>query len=420
MKHLIHYILCIITLLPHTLPAIDNPHFYRATNFFLEPRIEHTLFTSFDATIGGGSTSTSRNNNHKTVPLFDIYGPHAIQPLGLDIPYPENTFPYVDLLQKLAALPQRPNFGNISIDGTFSITESNLSYTQNLIKGLLLFLHIPIRKLSIRNIQFIDASPDDAIFPNKNTPEWHNVVEHLPLILKTYNLNAHSQTEIGCGDLSCYLGWTHNYQDTKTLDFIDGTLMIGFLAPTGKRKNENALFSLPLGYNGHWGLPITGIASLGMYEWITLGAYLNTIIFADTIKTLPVKTNPLQSSLIKLTQADVSTHKGTIWHTGFYFKADHFVYGLSFTTAYSYATEQKTTLKPLSTTISSEIINTDQSLAGWNMHTVHFLAEYDFAKENSSTGKRIGLFYNYQVGGKRIFTTNVGGGSLGLDIAWDI
>lgn len=32
--------------------AIDNPHFYRATNMFLEPRLEHDYLTTFDATLG--------------------------------------------------------------------------------------------------------------------------------------------------------------------------------------------------------------------------------------------------------------------------------------------------------------------------------------------------------------------------------
>src|SRR5204862_3907143 len=112
-------------------------------------------------------------------------------------------------------------------------------------------------------------SPDDTIFPNKNTPVWKNILRVFPSLLKAYIINAQPTTEIGFGDLSSYLGWTHNYQETTILDFIDTTIMKGILAPTGKKRKENTLFSLPLGYNGHWGWPITGMASLGLYEWIT-------------------------------------------------------------------------------------------------------------------------------------------------------
>jgi len=420
MKYRLYYTISIITPLVFCLKAIDNPHFYRATNFFLEPRIEHPFLTSFDATIGGGSSSTAKNANHKTVPLLDIYGTHHIQTIGLDVPNITSN-KYSSLLQALSLLPERKNFATISINGTFSIIETNLSYTQNLLKGFLLFFHIPVRKLSIDDIKFIDLSPEDAIFPNKNTPEWKKVWHRLPFILKSTDININPQTEIGVGDFSSYFGWTHNYQETKILDFIDTTIMAGILAPTGKKRKENALFALPLGYNGHWGFPISGMACLGMYGWITMGAYFNTIFFADKITTLPIKTNEKQKGIIKLAKTDVSMHKGPIWHTGIYLKADHFAYGLSFTTAYSFAGEAKSKIKAFNCKeFNTTLINSDSSLQNWNMHTLHFLAEYDFAKEDSSTGNRIGIFYNYQVGGKRIFKTNVGGGSLGLDISWSM
>ena len=54
------------------------------------------------------------------------------------------------------------------------------------------------------------------------------------------------------------------------------------------------------------------------------------------------------------------------------------------------------------------------------MHTIHLFTEYDFTKQNNKFGPRIGFFYNVQVGGKRIFKTNIVGDSFGLDIAWDL
>ena len=57
-------------------------------------------------------------------------------------------------------------------------------------------------------------------------------------------------------------------------------------------------------------------------------------------------------------------------------------------------------------------------LKSWNMHTVNFVAEYDFTKEDAKVGNRIGLFYNLQFAGKRTFNTNIAGGTYGLDIGW--
>lgn len=93
--------------------AIDNPHFYRATNMFLEPRLEHDYLTTFNATIGGGSTEKGRNSSNAIVPIFDIYGKNTVPALG-------------------------PDNADLTIDGRFTIIESNLSFAQNLAKGFFL------------------------------------------------------------------------------------------------------------------------------------------------------------------------------------------------------------------------------------------------------------------------------------------
>ena len=403
------------------LSGIDNPHFYRATNLFLEPRLEHNYLSTLDITIGSGSTSTGRNRNHTTVPLFDIYGPNQMLELGANLPNNDLNNPYDLILIQLALLPQRENFATLSIDGSFKIIEANIAYMQNLTKGFFLFFHLPIRSLKIDDISFTDLSPDDDIFPNKNTPQWQRFLQFFNPILAQFNLSTSPTKETGCGDFSAYVGWTHNYQNTTVLDFIDGSIMTGFLAPTGKQRNENNPFSLPLGYNGHWALPLCGMASIGAYEWITVGIYANALFFGSKNQTIHVKTSPTQSNIIKLPQEEVSIDKGTIWHTGAYFKADHFGHGLSFTAAYAYATEQKSHLKPQSQVVAtSAALNSDQTFKGWSMHTLNFFAELDFTTEDSKIGPRVGFFYNYQITGKKVFKTNVAGGTFGIDIGWDM
>jgi hypothetical protein len=250
---------------------------------------------------------------------------------------------------------------------------------------------------------------------------WQNVFQNIYPLLAHYRLNACPTTSIGVGDLSSWLGWTHNYQETQTLDFVDCTFMFGFLAPTGKQRNENELFSLPTGYNGHWGFPLCTAASIGFYEWVTIGGYLNALFFINKTRTMRVKTDPAQSGIIKLACADVSDHRGPLINTGFYFKADHVGHGVSVTAAYSFASQQKSHLTPQNTAaLSDDAINSDATLKGWNMHTLNFLAEYDFAREGSTIGNRVGLFYNLQVAGSRVFDTNMFGGTYGVDISWDL
>ena len=385
---------------------------------FLEPRLEHDYLSTFDATVEGGSTTQGRSANNTIVPLLDIYGPTNIQNLNVNTRFTNPNNPYDALLNNLAELPQRDNFANLSIDGKFHIIESNLSFTQNLSHGLLLFFHLPVRKLKINDISFTDLSPNDNIFPNKNTPEWQAVLQDLNPLLKNYGICTSSATEISVGDFSSYLGWTHNYQETTTIDFVDVTLMAGVLSPTGKQKNENNPFSLPTGYNGHWAFPLCGMLSFGHYEWITFGGYVNSLFFINKDKTIRLKTDIDQSGIFKLASGEVSVHRGPLIHTGLYLKADHFGHGFSFTTAYSFASQQKSHLTPRNPVLFDRtIINSDPTLSGWNMHTFNFILEYDFAREGDKVGNRVGLFYNLEIAGKRTFNTNIAGGMYGLDIS---
>lgn len=401
------------------LHGIDNPHFYRATNMFLEPRLEHDYLATFAATLGGGSTTKGRSENNTMVPLLDIYGTHNIQALNVNTIFTNPHDPYDLLLNNLAQLPHRPGFATISLDGSFSIIEANLSYAQNLSRRLFLFFHLPVRRLKISDITITDLSPDDHVFPNKNSPEWQQVLHVLNPLLAHYGINSSATTTTGVGDLCSYVGWTHNYQETHTLDYIDYSFMAGFLAPTGKKRDENKLFSLPTGYNGHWGFPLCMMASLGWYEWVTIGGYVNSLFFINRDHAMRLKTDCDQSGIIKLACSDVSVHKGPVVNTGIYFKADHVGHGFSVTTAYSFAFQHKDQLTPQNPAVFDRaVINSDETIAKWNMHTFNFALEYDFTREGKKVGNRIGLFYNLQIAGIRTFNTNVVGGTYGLDISW--
>jgi len=397
--------------------AIDNPHFYRATNMFPEPRLEHDYLLTFDVSIEGGSTGKGRSANNTIVPLFDIYGTHMLQPLARNNSFLDPTNLFDRMLINLGALQDRTNFATFSIDGSFNIIESNVTLIQNFSHGLFLFFHLPVRQLKIHDIHFIDLSPDDDVFPNKNTAEWQDILTNFNPLLTHLGINAHATTSAGPGDLTSFIGLTHNYQETRRLDFIDITGMAGFLAPTGKIKNEHNLFSLPTGYNGHWGFPLCGALSFGFYEWVTIGGYLNTLFFLNKDRCISLKTHPSEQGIIKSAFGTVSEHRGPLIHTGLFIKADHVGHGVSVTTAYSFASQQKSHLAAKNNIFDNTVINSDEGLKGWNMHTFNFSAEYDFAREGSKVGNRIGLFYNLQVAGSRVFVTNIAGGMWGIDIS---
>lgn len=415
-----------------SLSAYDNAHFYRATNLFFEPRIERDYLTSADLFLQAGSTKCARNKCNDTVPLLDVYGTADMHELAIGVPCKDLSNPYDMIITQLSLIPSRcqtgidadkiqKKFANFSISGEFSIFEGYFSFAQNLVRGFYFHLIFPIRRLDIDNICFCDISPTDDACPNINTPIWQTFKDNIDAILERYCLSRCAVSDTNIGDMTAYLGWTHSFQNTEVLDFVDTTIKVGVIIPSGQQKNEDQVFSLPFGYDGHVGVVIDGDFAFGAFDWFTLGAHFETIVFADKTKPIRLKTGQYQSGWIKLAKAESKREKGVLWQVGTYLKADHFVRGLSLLFGYSYTQKNDDELTPCDAELyCPSIVNSDEALFGWKMHTLNFWLEYDFATETSVIGPRIAAYYNYVAGGKRIFTTGVGGGNFGVDIRWDL
>lgn len=403
------------------LTGYDNHHFYRASSFFGEPRFEKPWLGSFDVTVAGGSSCTGINNSGCKTCLLDSWGLHNMQALGAHVPGLDPTNPADAAVIALGNLPKRDCFGLLSFAGKFSIVEANCSYIQNFTHGLFGQLHIPIRTIKLATTQFRDYSPQNSREPNAHSPEWLAFLQQLDAIMSRHNLCACDYRHTGIGDMSVLAGWTKNYEETEVLDYVDFTIKTGLLLPTARAKNENNPFDIPFGYNKHLGFPLMVDCSFGVFEWLTAGAHFGTLFFLDKTKDIRMKTDCAQSGLIKLAQGCAKIAKGPLWDIGSYIKIDHARQALSFILGYTYANKTSDTLHPYDTTVfKSSIVNSDELYKGWAMHTLHILLEYDLNQEEKKVGPRIGITYNQALDGKRIFKTSLWGGSLGLDIQWDL
>lgn len=425
--------LCLVSLLVgFTARAYDNAHFYRATNFLYEPRIERGYLSTLEFIIHKGSTDKGRNRFHNTVPLFDTWGLSNMHELGKGVPKDLSNV-YDLILNDLSMIPSRcldkycctcsapQEFATYSISGEFDIIEGIFDVIQNFHHGIYAEVYVPMRKMRINEICRCDNSPQDTICPNINTPLWQTFKNNFDKILAHHDLTFDNVSVSGVGDISLLLGWARSFQKIEVLDFVDLDLSFGVLIPTGAEINPNQVFSIPLGYDGHLGAIINAEFAFGAFDWLDIGAYFNTIVFGSKTKCVRIKTSPFQSGVIKLALAESTISKGTQWQAGGYIKFDHFARGLSFLFGYSFANQNGDEINPCDPEkFSPAIASSDAMIQGWKMHTLCFGLEYDFAKKGSQFSPRIGINYNYIAGGKQIFLTNTGGGFFGLDIAWDI
>jgi|GEM_PF-1920934 len=336
----------------------DVLHYYRADPLFSEPRFEKPWLASLDIGLGSGYTSTAFNNHGKKVNILNIY----------DLP--------------------KKHENKMAQKGSFVFHEINIAYTQNFNYGLFIKAHLPLRTdtffihtITGDSIQ----NRDDQLATDQHIPgqKKENIFEPGPSIIATQCIK-----NTDAGDLSIMAGWTINYQKPKTLDFVDITLKAGILFPTGQQKNFYP-FSVPHGYDGLWGIPISADIAIGCYEWLTIGSHLE-------ILPLWARHNPI-----------------TYGRVGMYSKADHIMHGLSLLLGYTYS--NKNSSHALSKKIGPT--TTKPEIEPWSMHTIHFALEYDLTEYDSFLGPRIGFFIDTPVYGKNIFKTTMSGIFLGLEIA---
>jgi len=406
--------------------TLDRVHFYAANRFWEEPRLEKPYLLSTDLAIWRGSTCEGRDacrctKDCKKPNILNIYGTYNMHALGKNVPDKDPTKPENIVLDNLQQIEAKDCFGHLSFTGKFRMAGGEMLLTQNFKRGFFIQLHLPIRCLEVRNICYTDLSSSGPASPNKTEPEWQEFLAAFRSILTLYDLNISSFKKTSAGDISLLVGWTRNYEDTERLDFVDWTIKTGVLFPSGKKRNPNKVFSIPTGYDGHWGIPISFDLSIGLYEWITLGTHLHIIPLLKRIGTVRMKTAPEQSGMIKLAKGTAKIKSGLVTQVGLFAQADHIISGLSLTTGYSYAYQGNKKICPCETEkFNSSVVNNDEMFKKWSVHTIHFKVDYDFTKEKNRIGSRLGIFVDWHVGGKRTFKTNRFGPQLGLDFLLEV
>lgn len=404
-------------LVTSTILAFDYVQFYRAPLFFGEPRFERPGLSSAQITVTHGRATHAKNGVSKKTNLLNLYGVHHLQHMVSGVTESINN-PYQSVLQQLAALPNSKNFATLSLAGSLHTSEIMLDFAQNITNGFFVRAQLPLRKIHVSTAQFTDLTPINDHTLNRSNTIWQEVLQSLDPILEQYSLTRNSYKTQGPSDLACSLGWTINYDDTGYYDFVDTTIQTGALIPVSCPQNSNHLLELPLGYNKHAGGFIIFEHSYGLYDWMTFGLHFQALFFfANSSFTQRVKTDNQQSGLVLLQKEKIQEALGNQYVLGLFFKADHFIRGLSLTGGYSYSKQQNSTWFLLDH--NKSYLFHDERLAGWSMQTFHFVADYDFADFNHQNLPIIGLVYNVPFYGKHIIKTALLGGSITLNIGWD-
>lgn len=387
--------------------GFDRSFFYRSSSFWGEPRFEKPCLSTYELQVTTGKTCIANDECGKKTNIFRINKPFFINKKKKK------------KLKKLKCLTFPCDSKENLIKGLFELVEVNFNYFQNLHKGIFWHFHVPAVSITITPIIPEPEIEIPNFIDSVNLPAELNKLKSFDVIDPRELSNCRPTEKIrGFSDSTLFLGWTTNYEDTTYLDYIDCTLKLGVLFPTGKRGSKTDIFDIPLGYNGFWGIAWYLDIAWGLFEWLTWGIHNDGVGFIDKSICLSVKKNNKFDSL-SLQKIVADLHSGTVWRVGGFLKADHLWWGLSLIMAITY--EQKNHDKIIASTNQKNLFFNcnDIQFNRWTRLIYQIVAEYDFAKNANLCNPRIALIYNHQISGKNVLRTNILGGYIGLEMAWN-
>lgn len=312
----------------------------------------------------------------------------------------------------------------VKFDGKYSELDLTVfgKYTlKNFIDGNLdISVHLPIRWRKLDEIKYEDLSPDflpsvQYYFKQNYTKTFDIFKSAMKTIDATLDFSECDKT--GIGDLVVMLEWLKSFKQNKeALKNVDLYLKLGVSCPTAQTQDLDKVFSLPLGNDGAWGLPLGFGIGLDFNYSLRVGGDVEFFILFDETKEHRLKTDPDQTEFLLLNKSRATLDSGLTWKFNIFLQAYRFYKGLSFKFDYEYIKHDDDTLYEKTDTFDRNIINTANSLKEWNTHNLIFQLNFDlFMWQKILTRPQISLFYKYPIAGKNIINMNTFGGQLGFN-----
>jgi hypothetical protein len=207
------------------------------------------------------------------------------------------------------------------------------------------------RPSSFHNLQYTQY----AFFLGCNPIEHGFATAFIPFVHLKQSREANKPLECHATEpITLTVGATGSILSHPRLDFIDFSIESGITLPPSHDIGSASA-----------GLPLKGVANVGIFDWLTVGLEADVILFF----------NPHPSS-----------QKNICW----YFKADHIMRGFSAHIGYSYSTQENTPLVWY------------PALPCWSMHTLHIAVSFDAAREQHPHLPWLEFFYDHVLSGKNI------------------
>ena len=186
--------------------------------------------------------------------------------------------------------------------------------------------------------------------------------------------------------------------------------------PTAEKKNIDNAFSIPLGNDGAWGIPLGAGLGLDFEHHIRLGGDVEFVVFLNETHVRRLKTDYNQTEILLLNKGNTTLDAGLTWKFNLFLQAYRVWKSLSFKIAYEYIKHDSDKLSEKTDTFNYDIINSANSLKEWNTHNLIFQLNLDFFKWGKIFAKpQMSLFYKLPLTGKNVINSQNIGGQIGFN-----
>ncbi len=364
-----------------------------------------------------GSTEHSYSSCTERAPLLEIYQPSE-STLAMLMGAPKNscaTALIPQLAPGLAMLGDDGCRGHVKFFGKYHEWNYNifghLNFRIPTIDGnFYTELYIPIRHRSFTDIHY-DQLTNDVLSSDLIVREFVTDLFNKH-ICEITGLSLAPQSKTGIGDIVFMAGWFNDFlQVREGLETVRITGRMGLSCPTGAKRNQNQVFSVDMGNDGAWAVPVALAIDLTFKYHFKCGLEFQMIKIFDKIDCRRVKTNRCQTDLLLPVSAETRKHFAYTWKFNLYGGLEHFISGFSAYVNYQFQKRSEDTLFPHDTNcFNQDIMNSAATLDDWNMHNFIFQLQYDpyvhEAARRSWFKPQFMFFYKLPVAGRRVLAAH--------------
>jgi hypothetical protein len=331
-------------------------------------------------------------------------------------------------------------FGDIRFTADFKGHEINLfgqfrlPFDEFMPGDMNIQLHLPIVYRKINDVNFEtgfgegDKNIKTAMTKLIKTEVFENIFEKpedaedarkiLKLKNEEINLDFNDWKKTGVGDMSLLVDWQGRYkQDKDMLNNVFLRWKFGVTVPSGSQKDEDRVFSMPLGNDGAWGIPFGMGIELDFIRSLRAGVDVDFLYLFDKTRDRRMKTSEDQTEFMLLNKGRAIKEHGLTWKFHLFLRAFQIVKGFSAGVAYQYFKRDDDRLCPTNNNFDLMIVNSARSLKETIFHNLLFKLNYDcFDKDGAywSFAPQVSLFAKVPLDAKKGIDNYTFGGQLAV------